>query len=91
MGEVNEAIAHFEKAIKIEPTAAIYQNNLGLAQYNVNLYRDAANSFLRANKINMDRDIPYEDPTISFNLANVYLTQKKFEDALNSYQDAIQI
>ena len=91
MGEVNEAIAHFEKAIKFEPLAAIYHNNLGLAHYNCNMYKAAVESFLTAKRINMERDIPYEDPTIAFNLANVYLTQNRFTEALESYQEAIMI
>jgi tetratricopeptide (TPR) repeat protein len=91
MGEVNEAIAHFEKAIKFDTSAAIYYNNLGLAFFNNCQYKDAVIQFDTAKKINLEKDVPYEDPTIAFNLANVYLTQKKFFEALESYQEAIMI
>ena len=35
--------------------------------------------------------MPFEDPTISFNLANVYLSQKNFLEARDAYEEAIKL
>jgi tetratricopeptide (TPR) repeat protein len=71
--------------------AAIYHNNCGLANYNCNNPKEAINHFKQAKKINAEREVPFEDPTISFNLANVYLSQKNFLEARDAYEEAIKL
>jgi tetratricopeptide (TPR) repeat protein len=71
----------------LEPSSVHY-NNRGLAYFHFDKLEEAKTDFETA--INIDK----KDPTIHFNLGNVYLNwkgNKKFKEALRCYEDALRI
>lgn len=86
-GEFDDALAHYKKAIEYEPTS-VHHNNRGLAYFHFDKLEDAKNDF----DIAIGKDP--KNPTIHFNLGNVYLNwkgKKKFDEAIACYDKALKI
>jgi tetratricopeptide (TPR) repeat protein len=86
-GEFDDALAHYKKAIELEPTSVHY-NNRGLAYFHFDKLEEAKADFEQA--ISIDK----KNPTIYFNLGNVYLNwkgKKKFDEAIKCYDTALRI
>jgi tetratricopeptide (TPR) repeat protein len=86
-GEFDEALVHYRKAIELEPSSVHY-NNRGLAYFHFDKLEDAKTDFETA--IQIDR----KDPTIHFNLGNVYLNwkgNKKYREAIECYDMALRL
>jgi tetratricopeptide (TPR) repeat protein len=86
-GEFDDALACYKKAIDIE-ASSVHYNNRGLAYFHFDKLEEAKDDFLRA--IEIDK----KNPTIYFNLGNVYLNwkgKKKFDEAIKMYDTALRI
>lgn len=84
-----EALANYDKAINLCPSAVHY-NNRGLAHYHNNSLQKAKDDFDKA------KEIDPNDPTIYFNRGNVFLNWDKgdgpdYENALRDYEMAISL
>lgn len=84
-GRVAEAIAAFNRAIKIYPKYEKAHNNLGLALGSQNYFSEAAVQFQQALAIN-----PQNIETHN-NLGIALGSQGKFSDAISAFQQAIEI
>jgi tetratricopeptide (TPR) repeat protein len=80
-GKKEEAIAHYRKAIEINPTFTIAHLNLGAALVAQGRIEEA----LAAIKINPNYDDAH------YNLANLFMKQGKIEEAIAHYRQAIKI
>ena len=84
-GKFKDAIAAFNRAIKIHPTYENAHNNLGLAFGSQDKFEDAVAAFNRALEINPKNFETYN------NLGIALGSQGKFEDAVAAFNRAIQI
>lgn len=84
-GRVGEAIAAFNRAIKIYPQYENAHNNLGLALGSQNLFSQAADAFKHALAINPQNFETYN------NLGIALGSQGKFALAIAAFQQAIEI
>lgn len=84
-GNFRDAIAAFNRAIKIYPTYENAHNNLGLALGSQDQFLEAAAAFNRALKINPKNSETYN------NLGIALGNQGKFAEAVAAFNQAIQI
>jgi Tfp pilus assembly protein PilF len=82
-GRINDAIAQFRIAIKINPYDADVRYNLGVAYYKKGLVDRAIREYQIAKKIN-----PY-DPDIQYNLGLIFQSQGFIEKAIRQYKITI--
>jgi Flp pilus assembly protein TadD len=84
-GNVDEAIAHFQKALQIEPDYAEAHNNLGNALFQEGNVDEAIAHFQKALQINPD------DAGIHNNLGKALRQKGRMDEAIVQYQKALQI
>ena len=82
---IDEAISHYETAVKLAPDEGEFQFNLGMALMSKNRLDDAAGHFQRA--IDLIPDSAQSD----YRLGLVHQIQKKFGPALGEYQKALDL
>lgn len=75
--EPENAIKHYEKALKLAPDFYPASNNLGTAYLNKGSYAAAEEQFKRAVRLNAN------DAAAYFNLGNLYYLTRRHDDALN--------
>ncbi|HHY91003.1 MAG TPA: tetratricopeptide repeat protein, partial [Clostridiales bacterium] len=85
LGEIQQAIAYFEKALASRPTQAEVLNELGLTYILCNEFEKAEKHLRKASRIKEN------DPEILCNLGIAYMGQKKKELAKEVLQKALQI
>jgi hypothetical protein len=73
--KIDEAIKHYEKAVKIAPTFYHARNNLGTAYLSKKSYAAAQEQFEQAIHFNADDGAAY------FNLGNAYYLQARYDEA----------
>jgi tetratricopeptide (TPR) repeat protein len=83
-GNVDDAIAHYEKAIANSPDFYPAHNNLGSAYLSQHKFGDAQNHFEAAIKGNQN------DAEARFNLANVLLLTRRYDDAAVEIQEGFK-
>jgi serine/threonine protein kinase/WD40 repeat protein/tetratricopeptide (TPR) repeat protein len=84
-GRLDEAIATYEKAIKLGPKVAIYYANLGIALRAQNKVNDAIASWNKA--VELDPN----DPKVFISLGAALGEQKKPDEAIDAYRKAIDL
>ena len=84
-GRINEAIQHYEEALRIMPDYAEAHNNLGFALYEQGRVDDAIRHYEEALRIKPD----LED--VHNNLGNALQDQGRIEDAIRHYEEALRI
>jgi tetratricopeptide (TPR) repeat protein len=84
-GEFQEAIGHFNEAIRIYPEYAEAHLNLGVAKERQGLWKEAIDHYSEALKLKPDYAEAHN------NLGNVYALQKSFELARKNYSEALRI
>jgi tetratricopeptide (TPR) repeat protein len=75
-GKQDEAIEHYQKALKVAPSMYFARNNLGSAYMESKRFDEAEGEFRRVVEENQ------ADANAYFNLANVYLLTKRFDQAI---------
>ncbi len=86
-GNLQEASGYLQKCLAIDPTFSEARNNLGMV-YQEQGFLDKAQQEFRlaaADKNYNSRELPY------YNLARLYLTAEKYQDALDHVQKAIEL
>jgi Tfp pilus assembly protein PilF len=84
-GRLQQAIAQYQKAVKIQPDLAIAWNNLGVAYTAAGKFADGEGAYRRAIKVNPAYALAY------YNLGASYDRRGNYDDAINYYQRAIEI
>ncbi|MBW4468876.1 MAG: tetratricopeptide repeat protein [Stenomitos rutilans HA7619-LM2] len=84
-GRLESAIAHYERAITLDPRHAEAHGNLAVAFQERGEWENAATHFQRSLALN-----PNHAPT-HFNAGNLALTQKRLDEAILHYQHAIAL
>lgn len=86
-GNFQEALASFQKCLEINPKFTEAHNYLGTIYQEMGLIDKAEEEFKKAlsDKSYSSRDLPY------YNLARLYFSQDKLEEALDNVQKSIQI
>jgi Flp pilus assembly protein TadD len=84
-GSVDEAIAHFQKALQIKPNSAGAHNNLGSALLQKGSVDEAIASFQKAQQIKPD------DAEVQDNLAVALFQKGNVAEAIAHFQKAMQI
>jgi len=85
LGRVDEAVAHFQKALAIKGPSAPAHYNLGTALAMGHLFDEAAYEFQQAIRI---------DPKYARahnNLGNVYLAQGKVDEAIAEFREVVRL
>ena len=84
-GQVDEAIAHFQKTLEIQPDYADVHNNLGNALLQKGRVDEAIAHFQRALKILPNHELAH------YNLGNALLQKGRVDEAINQFQKALEI
>ena len=84
LGRLDEAIDHFNIAIRLSPDHARAHNNLGTALAKKKKLSSAAIEFAIAVKL----DPNY--PEAEYNLATAYLKEKHYDDAVKTYRSLLK-
>jgi len=84
-GRTDEAVSHFEQAIRINPDYADAHYNLGTAYGNLGRYQEAIKSLKQAIRIKPD------DAEAHYNLGVTYGNLGRHQDAIETYKQAVRI
>jgi tetratricopeptide (TPR) repeat protein len=84
-GQVDEAIAQFQKAVEIEPDYAEAHNNLGNGFFQLGRVDEAIAQYQKALQIMPD------NAEVRDNLGNGFFQQGRMGEAVSQYQKALQI
>jgi tetratricopeptide (TPR) repeat protein len=85
IGKVDEAIAEYQRGIKIQPNLARSHDNLGLAFLQKGELNEAISSFQRACEINPN------DAEARADLGNAFLLKNEVDEAIVHYRKALEI
>jgi len=86
-GNFNESVKYFTECLKINPALTEAQNNIGIAYQELGLLAKAEEFFISASL-----DIQYSSREHAFyNLARLFFTQDKIQDALFQVQKSLAI
>jgi len=84
-GRIDEAIAHYTEALRIDPSLADSYNNIGLALTKLGRADEAVPNFLKAIKINP------KNAAAHYNLGTVLASQGKLDEAVYHFRESIRI
>jgi len=86
-GNLDESVKYFSECLKINPDLAEAQNNLGIAYQELGLLDKAEEHFIAASLDTQysSREHPF------YNLARLYFTQDKLQEALLQIQKSLEI
>ena len=84
-GRIEEAIHHFEQALRLRPDDAEAHTDLGVVLAGMGRIEEATNQFEQALQINPD------DAEAHYNLGNVFLQEGKFSDAIVHFEQALRL
>ena len=84
-GRLDEAIAHYNEAVRIDPNLADSYNNIGLALTKQGRLGEATPNFLKALKINP------ANAAAHYNLGTLLASQGKLDDAIYHFRECIRI
>ncbi|MBI3474819.1 MAG: tetratricopeptide repeat protein [Acidobacteria bacterium] len=83
-GKTNEAILHYEKAIRYSPDFSPAHNHLGSAYLSLQKFGEAESEFAAALKANQN------DSQAHFNLANLLLLTKRYDQASTEIEEGLK-
>jgi tetratricopeptide (TPR) repeat protein len=84
-GRVDEAIAHYRRALQIQPTCAVAHHNLGLALIQQDCVDEAIVHYRKALQIQPSLEVAHS------NLANALVRQGRVEEAIAHYRKALEL
>jgi tetratricopeptide (TPR) repeat protein len=84
-GRVDEAITHFQEALRIDPNSALPHLNLGLGLFQKGKVDEAITQYQAALEINA------EDADAHYGLANALRQKGRVDEAIAHFQKALQI
>jgi spermidine synthase len=84
-GRVNEALAHFQKAVQIDPNQPFVHSLLGVAFLEIGRVDDSLSHLKTALEINPN------DGDAHYNLGNTFLQMGRAEQAIAEYSRAVEI
>ena len=84
-GRLDEAIAHYTEALRIDPGLADSYNNIGLALTKLGKSDEATTNFLKAIKISPNYAAAH------YNLGTVLASQGKLDEAVYHFRESIRI
>ncbi|MBD66834.1 MAG: hypothetical protein CME62_16645 [Halobacteriovoraceae bacterium] len=97
-GQLGKAIKAFQKVIELEPSHTDASISLSVIYNDIGKYEQAQKIFDNANKNVKDKDQGVKDPHINkkfslkhFEIAEMYFSYNRFEEALFEYNKAIQL
>jgi len=79
------AIKCYERAVKVDPTYADAENNIGTVWYQRKRYGKAIRAYQKAIRLRQDMPVLYS------NLAYAYFADKKYEESLASFRQALAL
>jgi len=85
-GMPDEALSHFEQALRIDPTLVETHNNIGIILFNLGKLYDALNHFESVIRLNQDYN-----PSIYFNIACVYARLSNIEESISWLRKATKM
>jgi hypothetical protein len=84
-GQVQEAVGHYERAVRIQPDYTEAQNNLGLALVQLGRLQEAIGHYEQALRINPD------DAPVHNNLGAALRRQGRLQEAIGHYEQAVRL
>jgi tetratricopeptide (TPR) repeat protein len=84
-GQVQEAVGHYEQAVRIQPDYTEAQNNLGLALVQLGRLQEAIGHYEQALRINPD------DAPVHNNLGAALRRQGRLQEAIGHYEQAVRL
>lgn len=84
-GRLQQAVAQYDRALKVQPDLAITWNNLGVARTAQGRFAEGETAYRRAVRLNPAYALAY------YNLGANFDQRKNFDEALVYYQRAIEI
>lgn len=84
-GRIKEAIAHFKKALELDPEYASAYINLGAAHARLNMNQAALENFSQALQLR------HQVPEAHYSMGNVLVLLGRSDEALDHYQNALKI
>lgn len=85
MGENEQAISYYEKALDIDPGYHLAWENLGFVYYNLKEYEKSIENYEKALELNQDYA-----PSALNELGNNYYSQERYEQAIIYYKRAVE-
>lgn len=85
VGQLNEAIAAYQRAIELDPKDATPHNNLGNVYKVLKQYDDAIAAYQKAIELDPKDAFPH------YGLGNIYSNLGRHDEALTAYQHAIEL
>lgn len=85
LGDLDNALRHYQKALEIDPQYAEAINNIGTVYYARKKYKEAIGYYERALKF------APKSASIYSNLGTAYFARKKYKEALEAYQKALEL
>src|SRR5216683_1243370 len=82
---LGQALKYYERALKVDPTYADAENNIGTVWYQRNKYGKAIKAYQKAINIRSDMAVLYS------NLGYAYFGDKKYEQAISSFRQALAL
>ena len=83
VGEIDQGIRAYQKAVELRPNLADIHYNLGISYRSINMFDQAEESFRQAVTINDD------DADAWYNLGVTYLEKRNFPNAVKALQQTI--
>ena len=84
-GQIDEAISHYQEALRLKPDDALVYNNLGVAFDKKGMSEDAIHQYREIIRLEPDR------PFAHYNLGNALLMKGQIDEAINQYQEALRL
>jgi protein O-mannosyl-transferase len=84
-GQLDEAISHYQEALRLKPDDALVYNNLGVAFDKKGLGEDAIRQYREIIRLEPDRPFPH------YNLGNALLRKGLIDEAIEQYQEALRL
>jgi Flp pilus assembly protein TadD len=84
-GQLDEAISHYQEALRLKPDDALVYNNLGVAFDKKGQSEDAIRQYREIIRLEPDR------PFAHYNLGNALLKKGQLDEAIIQYQEALRL
>ena len=84
-GQTDEAISHYQEALRLRPADALVHNNLGAALCKKGRTDEAIREYQEALRLKPDAALAH------YNLGNIFLSKGQTDEAIREYQQAIRL